>query len=318
MSANKTRVFLKGVSVTSIFTVASGVLGLVYFSVMSRLLTKEDFGYFAALTGIMAVVGVFSEGGIGATIIQKKDPTKSFISTAFTLSLLMGLGCFMVIFMGAPFFANLVADDYLTTPIRVMAISLLTSPFISVGRAQLYRNLQFTRIGAANLISALTAVITSVVLAYRGYGVFSMISYALTSNLVTCLIFLSLGIRYPRVGVEKQHVKGIVSFGGWLTLSDMFNKMASLLDRLVLPKLTSIKVLGEYTRPSSFLFNMSGTISDVIDRVLFPMLSKSQDEHEAMRSVFYRAIELLNTFSIILTVVFFFNARLIMGLNGYL
>ena len=309
--SSKTTTFLKGVSVTTLFTGLSGVLGLVYFSAMSRLLTKEDFGYFAALTGIMAVVGVFSEGGIGASIIQKKDPTKGFVSTAFTMSFLLALICFAIVFTFAPFIANLIADDYLTLPLRVMAVGLLLSPFVSVGRAQLYRNLKFSKIGAINLSSSLMAVLTSVLLAYQGFGVYSMIAYAIAANIVTCLIFVLTGVKYPKISIEKEQVKGIVNFGGWLTLSDMFNKMASLVDRLLLPKLTSIKILGEYTRPSSFVFNISGQVSDVIDRVLFPMLSQTQDEKEATRQVFYRAIELLNIFSIIMAVAFFFNADLI-------
>ena len=58
---SKTDTFLKGVSITTVFTIATGVLGIVYFAVMSRLLTKADFGYFAALTGVMTVISSIAD-----------------------------------------------------------------------------------------------------------------------------------------------------------------------------------------------------------------------------------------------------------------
>ena len=68
---SKTNTFLKGVSITTVFTIATGILGVVYFAVMSRLLSKTDFGYFAALTGIMTVISSIADAGLGAAIIQK-------------------------------------------------------------------------------------------------------------------------------------------------------------------------------------------------------------------------------------------------------
>lgn len=314
MAENNTRVFLRGISVTTVFTVASGVLGLVYFSVMSRLLTKEDFGYFAAVTGIVAIVACFSDAGLGSAVVQKKEATKGFISTAFSLSLVFGASCMLLVACFAPFIANLVADDYLTKPLRLMSITLLLNSFVSVGNAQLYRNLKFARIGTISFTSNLLTTAISIFMAYKGFGLYSMIAYVVLLPFFTVLLIYTTSVKIPKFRLEKSYIKGIVSFGGWLTLSGILNKMSTLIDRLVLPKLASIKVLGAYTRPASFVTNISGQITDIFDKVLFPMLSKIQDDKESARSIFYRAIELLNTFSVILAVLFFFNAELIMSI----
>lgn len=314
MAENNTRVFLKGISVTSVFTVASSVLGLIYFSVMSRLLTKEDFGYFAAVTGIVAIVACFSDAGLGSAVVQKKNATKDFISTAFSLSFILGASCMLIVACLAPFIANLVADDYLTKPLRLMSITLLLNSFASVGNAQLYRNLKFTRIGTISFTSNVLTTAISIFMAYKGFGLYSMIAYVVLLPFFTVLLIYTTSVKIPKIKIDKSYIKGIVSFGGWLTLSGILNKMSTLIDRLVLPKLTSIKVLGAYTRPASFVTNISGQITDIFDKVLFPMLSKIQDDKESARSIFYRAIELLNSFMVILAVLFFFNAELIMSI----
>ena len=308
---SKTDTFLKGVSITTIFTIAGGVLGVVFFAIMSRLLSKADFGYFAALTGIMTVVGSVADAGLGAAIIQKKDADNAFISTAFTLSIVFGVICFLFVFFAAPLLAHLVADDYLITPLRVMSATLLFNCFTSVANAQLYRSLKFKRIGLIQFVSNLINTALSVILAIKGYGLYAMVSYVTFGPLLTTLLLYTSSVKIPQISIHSEYVKGIFSFGGWLTLSVICNKAATYIDRLVLPRMTSVETLGAYTRPSSFTSNITGTLTDIMDRVLFPMLSDIQDNRDAAVSVFYRAVELLNAFSVILGCFFIFNADLI-------
>ena len=308
---SKTDTFLKGVSITTVFTIATGVLGVVYFAVMSRLLTKADFGYFAALTGVMTVISSIADAGLGAAIIQKKDADKSFISTTFTMSFILGLSCFLIVFLSAPLFARLVADDYLTTPIRVMSVTLLFNSFTSVANAQLYRKLQFKRIGTIGFISNVFNTALSVALAIKGFGLYAMIAYATFGPFFMMVLLYSTSAKVPKPGIQKDYVKGVFSFGGWLTLSVICNKIATYIDRLVLPKMTSVETLGAYTRPTSFTSNLTCALTDIIDKVLFPMLSDIQDNRLAAINIFYRVTELLNAFSAILGCVLFFNAELI-------
>lgn len=313
-TTSKTDTFIKGISVTTVFTIAGGVLGVVFFAVMSRLLSKADFGYFAALTGIMTVVGSVADAGLGAAIIQKKDADKAFISTAFTLSILFGIICFIFVFFTAPFLARLVADDYLITPLRVMSVTLLFNCFTSVANAQLYRALKFKRIGLIQFISNIMNTALSVILAIKGFGLYAMVSYVTFGPLLTTVLLYTSSVKIPQLLIQKEYVKGIFSFGGWLTLSVICNKAATYIDRLVLPRMTSVETLGAYTRPSSFTSNITGTLTDIMDKVLFPMLSDIQDDRNAAVSVFYRSIELLNAFSVILGCLFIFNAELIITL----
>lgn len=307
----KTDTFLKGVSITTVFTIASGVLGVVYFAIMSRLLSKADFGYFAALTGIMTVVGAIADAGLGAAIIQKKDADKPFVSTVFTMSLGLGLFCFLIVFVLAPVLARLVADDYIITPLRIMSVTLVFHSFTSVANAQLYRALKFKRIGTIGFISNVVNTSLSVILALKGLGLYAMISYVTFGPILTTLMLYTSSVKVPRIGIQRSYVKGIFSFGGWLTLSVICNKIATYIDRLVLPRMTSVETLGAYTRPASFTNNITGSLSDIMDKVLFPMLADIQNDRKAAVNIFYRAVELLNSFSAVLGCLFFFNAQLI-------
>ena len=43
---------MRGFGSQTLIVIGIGVVNLIYFSVMSRLLSKEDFGYFAIITAI--------------------------------------------------------------------------------------------------------------------------------------------------------------------------------------------------------------------------------------------------------------------------
>ena len=81
---------IKGMSSQTLVTIVLGVVEIVAFSIMSRLLTQEDFGYYAAITAVTVVFASFSETGIGAAIIQRKEINQRYIDNAFTLSFIFG------------------------------------------------------------------------------------------------------------------------------------------------------------------------------------------------------------------------------------
>ena len=87
MRTSRTSTFLKGLSVQTVFTFIMAVLEIVVFALMSRLLSKTDFGYFAALAGVMTIFQSISEAGLGAAVIQKKIQRRNSYLLRFTLVL---------------------------------------------------------------------------------------------------------------------------------------------------------------------------------------------------------------------------------------
>ena len=153
MVSNRTKILFQGISIQTLITIIMGVLEVVYFAIMSRLLLKSDFGYFAAISGIMVICMSLSEAGLGAAVIQKKDASDSHISTAFTLSFLLGLAFSIIVFILSEKIANILVDNTLTMPLRLMSSTIFLHSLISVGNAILYRKLAFKRIGINSIVA---------------------------------------------------------------------------------------------------------------------------------------------------------------------
>lgn len=242
MENNKTQSFFRGMSTQTIITVVMGVMEIVVFAIISRLLTKSEFGYYAAISGIIAIFLSISEAGLGSSIIQKKDASREFIGTAFTWSFILGTTISLLVVLLAPFLANIIADSTLTAPLRVMAITVLFNSLISVGNGILYRKLAFKTVGIIGVTSYLVASIVSIVMASHGMGLMSVVAIPVVTSIVKIILLVCV-VQYPKFVIRKSETKEIVSYGGWLTLGVIFNSLTHQLDKLLLPKWMSVKVL---------------------------------------------------------------------------
>lgn len=314
MAETKTSTFFKGLSVQTVVTFVIGGMEMVLFALFSRLLTKTDFGYFAAMTGVIAVCQSISEAGLGSSIIQKKDASEQFVSTAFTLSISIGVLFSVLVFFLSPLLARLVADEYLTTPLRIMSASFVLNSLISVGNAQLYKRLEFKRVGIIRCVSYLMAGIIGVVLAFNGFGLYAIVAYTLLESMFIVILLYSTSVRFPEFSFSKSDSKGIIHFGGWLTLGVILNNLTRQLDKIVTSRLISVEALGSYNRPAGFVSNLTSRITGIFDNVLFPMLSDLQDQKVRVLGVFYKSISLLNSISAVLSAFFFFNAEFVISI----
>lgn len=308
---SNTRKVVKGISSQTLVTIVLGVVEIVSFSIMSRLLTKEDFGYYAAITAITAIFSAFSETGIGSAIIQRKDLTKRFIDNAFTINLIFGAFLSLLLMVLAGPLAKMVVDSSMKVPLMLMSVTLLSNCLISVNTAQMKRKLQFLRVGVINLIAQVITVSIAIVLAINGFGYYAIIAKGILNDLLVLILsYVLVHTRY-NLALDKETFKAIFNFSGWLMASTLFRNLAHRMDRLLLPRLISVEALGSYNRPKEFVGNISTRLNGIFDTALFPVLSGLQDDKKHLRSAFLRSFYYMNVFASLLTLAFVINSELI-------
>lgn len=309
--SSNTKKVLKGISSQTLVTLVLGVVEIVSFSIMSRLLTKEDFGYYAAITAVTSVFQAFSQTGIGSAIIQKKDVDKRFINNAFTLSFIFGFVISVaLLFLSGPL-SRMVADESMKTPLMLMSVTLLLNCLTSVNISIMHKRLQFLRIGLINLISLVVTTLVAIWLAIKGHGYYAIITKAILTSILTYFISLFLCKTKFGVALDKTTFKNIFSFSGWLMASTLFSNLAHQVDRLLMPRLLSITALGAYNRPKDFIEQISSKLNGIFDSALFPVLSELQNDKERLANTLRRSLYYLNIFAMLLSLAFVFNSRLI-------
>ena len=302
---------VKGMSSQTLVTIILGIVEIISFSSMSRLLTQEDFGYYAAITAITVVFATFSETGIGSAIVQQKTLTKHYVDNAFTLSLAFGGFISVLLFVLARPLSRMVADESMKVPLMLMSGTLLLNCLTSVNVSLMHRRLQFLRMGLIKLISLVFTTCIAVWLAYEGYGYYAIIAKAVLGSVITFILSLVLcGTRFG-LDFDKHTIKTIFSFSGWLMASSLFRNLSHQVDKLLMPNLLSVNALGAYNRPKDFVEQISTKINSIFDSALFPVLSGIQDNREALKSAFKRSTYLMNIFALLITMGFMFNSELL-------
>ena len=310
MSSNTQKV-IKGVSSQTLVTIVLGVVEIVSFSIMSRLLSQKDFGYYAAIIAVATIFQSLTETGIGSALIQKKELDKDYIDNAFSLSLIFGIIISGLLCLSSGLLAKLVADETMTVPLRLFSITLICQCLSSVNLSLMQRQLQFLRIGLINISSLVITTTIAVILALKGFGYYAILTKAvLQSILVLIISYFAVKTKYKFV-VNIAEYKHIFNFGGWLMASAVFRNLAHQVDRLLMTSLFSIETLGLYTRPKEFINSISGKFNSIFDSVLFPVLSTIQDEKERLQKSFTDAVYFLNMLGGFVAIVFFFNSELI-------
>lgn len=309
--ASNTQKVVKGMSSQTLVTIVLGVVEIVSFSIMSRLLTAEDFGYYAAITAITAIFATFSETGIGSAIVQQKELTKRYIDNAFTISLIFGLIISIALFSLSGVLSRSVADITMRLPLMLMSATLLLHCLTSVNTSLMHRKRQFFKIGSIKLVSLVITTVVAIWLAYKGYGYYAIIIKAVLGSVITYFMSLIMCKTHFGFALDKETFKRIFSFSGWLMASAFFKHLAHQVDRLLMPRLLSVSALGSYNRPKDFIEQISNKLNDIFDTALFPVLSGIQDNKGALKSAYQRSMSLMNIFGLLLTLGFLFNSGLI-------
>lgn len=308
---SNTQKVVKGVSSQTIVTILQGVVEIVGFSIMSRLLSEQDFGYFAAISAISAIFSTFADAGIGSAVIQHKDLNQDYINHAFTLNLLFGLFASMLLCFSSGPVSKYVADETMKLPLILISSTLLLGCLSSVDLSIMQRKLQFLRVGFIKLCSIIITTLVAIILATKGFGYYAILTKAILNSVLILFLAHLLSHTHYRLAFNRKVFKQIWGFSGWLMASGFFREIADQVDRLMMSSLFSVTTLGIYSRPKDFINSICGRLNTIFDSVLFPVLSSFQDDNERVIRSYQYALYFLNVFGLFSTFFFMFNSELL-------
>lgn len=313
MSSDKQKV-VQGLTSQTVVTILTGIVDIVSFSIMSRLLTQTDFGYFASMMAITTVFYSLADTGIGAALVQRKDLDKKFIDNAFTLSFIIGTLLTSILFVSSGWLAELVADESMKKPLQFLSITLLLYCISSVDLSLLQREMKFYHIGCVRLSSSIITTVVAVSLALLDWGYYAILIKAVLDSIITAIIALLLTRRKCVFSLNRSICGQIIHFSGWLMLSAFFRNISYQIDRLLMPRLFSIATLGMYSRPKDFINTVSNQSGRIFDMVLFPVLSEFQTEKARLKEYYRKSLYFINLFTIVITTAMVFNSELLIRL----
>ena len=289
--------------------------------ILAKLLLPNEFGLVGMCTIFIAVAGAASELGMSAALIQKKndEEAEEMYSTAFWSGLLWGLGIFLLLsFVIGPFAASFYEEQMLNLLIPVLSLGILIKPFSLIHTVILTRNMDFKSLAKILNISTLIAGVFSITGAYMfDLGVWALIANSLFSVLLSLpLLFIKTKWK-PKMEWNKLHFKNIFGFGAYSSSTVMFSTLTYNIDNLMIGKLLGSSLLGAYTLSFSLTEQFRQAISGILNKVMYPVFGKSQDNKDKLTGYFLKIIN-INAILIypIMTFLLIFAEEIIIGFFG--
>lgn len=259
--------------------------------ILARLLMPEAFGTISLMMVFINILSVFIDSGMGSALIQKKDADDLDFSTVFYFNLFMCSFMYLILFLCAPLIAEFYNNSELTLLVRVIGLSLLFSGVKSIQQAYVFKNMLFKNFFFSTLIGTVISAVVGITVAYKGYGVWALISQNLTNNVIDMIIIWCLVKWRPKWTFSFERLKGLFSYGWKLLASALLDTGYNQLRALIIGKVYSTADLAYYTKANNFPSIIITNVNSSIDSVLLPLMSSVQDSVESVKGMTRRAMK---------------------------
>ncbi|MCR9253807.1 MAG: lipopolysaccharide biosynthesis protein [bacterium] len=293
MSTSKIKSGLKWNGLNQVLTQVSIFVGSV---ILARILSPNEFGTVAMVTIISSFALMFLDIGFSQAMIQKSSISVRLISTVFWLNNGIGLLFATLFFLCSPLIASFYGIPDLLGLSRVISISFILGSLPQIPRVLLTRELNFKYLAIVNMISVPVSYIIGIVLAYRGAGLWSIISQILISGtLTTVLYWLKVKWR-PLFHCNVKDIYEIWNYSINTFLNQFLEYWSRYLGSFLLGKSIGAFELGIYNRSITFVSLPVRNFSQVISSTIFPILAKSINEKEDVRLRYLKMSKLQSFF----------------------
>ena len=270
----------------------SFVLGLI----LARLLLPSDYGMIGMLGVFTAFAGSFVDCGFGSALIRKLNRSEADCSTIFYYNLGASILVYIILYCTAPFIAHFYDQPLMISVVRIACLTLPIGALCSVHSNLLYCRLRFKDIAIGNILAAFFSGCIGLFLAYNDYGVWALVCQGIIASLVSCCYLWRVSGWKPLWVFSVGSFKELFGYGSKLMLSGWLNTLYVQLSPLIIGRFYSSTVLGYYTRAQSYAYFPSSNIMGILQQVVFPVLSRLQDEDRQLIVVYRKYIKICAAF----------------------
>jgi len=288
------------------FTDTFFVKGIMFFAMilLARWIGPTDFGLIGIIAVFIAIGRSLTDSGMTNSLIRTKNPEQADYSTVFIVNIIMSLLVYVIVYIVAPFIADFFGYKILINIIRIYCILFLIIAFSAVQLAILTKRMEFKKITKINFPSTLVGVSIGLYLGYHDYGVWSIVWMYLSTEFVRSVLLWLFSDWKPRLIFSSTKFKFHFKFGYKLVLSSLLDIVFKNLYNLLIGKYYSAQTLGFYERSKQFCEYPSSSLTAIISKVAYPMLSQIQDDPKRLNYIYRK----------LLRISFFIIAPLMLGL----
>lgn len=302
--------------------IAVKAMSFVEFLILAKLLIPEHFGLVATADLAINALLLFQELGFGAALIYRQEDIEEAADTAFWAVLGTSTALYVVAFLAAPLVASIFSKTpasaaEVTSILRVLAVTLVISALGKVHYTLLAKELDFRRKVIPEFLGQLGGAITSLALAFLGFGAWSIVyGRVLEASAMTILVWAFFRWR-PRFRFHRKLTGEMFAYAKHILGSQVLVFFITNIDDAFVARLAGPAALGLYGLAYK-LSNMPATeVSRVVAQVMFPTLSTIREDLVAFKRAFLTSTRYVSLVAIPISLcIVFFASDFVLGVYG--
>jgi PST family polysaccharide transporter len=260
---------------------------------LARSLSADDYGLMSMSNFFVNFLQQLGDLGTGSAIVQREQVSPRLVSSLFWMNFLLGLVGAILLWASAPLMALYYKEPRVILPLSILALSFPLAGLGIVPQSLLVRNMEYRKLAIVEVGAAVMAALVSVVLAWNGAGVWSLVAGSLTMAVISSLLGWFYSGWLPMWVLDWGEIRSVFGFSMNLTGFVMFNYFARNTGHLIVGRYLGAAALGYYQMAYSLLLYPLQAVSSVLGRVMFAAFSRMQADPERFRLAIQRYLTLL-------------------------
>ena len=268
-----------------------------------RVLSPDDYGLMAIAQAFMSFMLGFANLGLGDALLQAEDAPRRLRSFAFGMLLLVSAVLTVGLSLAATPIAAWYGDPRLVPLLQLSSLGFLFNAFTMLPRTMLAKEMRMRPIFAADLSSGVLGAGVTTVLAFTGYGVWSLMLGWVASNVVRQAAFLIVGAQFyewPRLSIAA--IRPLLRFGAFATLEYTAFIVMTTADVLIVSKLLGEVDVGIYTVVLNFAALPLSKVAPIVNQIAFPAFAMVQSDRKEASYYLLKGVRMM---AVLIVPVFF-------------
>lgn len=255
-----------------LFRFAEKSLGLISTVILARILVPEDFGLVAMAMSIISLVELASSFSFETVLIQQEQPTRAHYDTAWTLNVLFGASCAVVMIALSKPAAVFYSEPRLVAVVCVIASGWVLQSLENVGVVDFRRQMDFRKEFAFLALKKVVGFSVTVFLAFTLRNYWALVAGMMAGRLTGVVSSYVMSPFRPRLGLSAR--RELFRFSSWLLVANIVNFAETRFAHFFVGRVEGPAALGLFTVGSDIASLPTTELSAPINRAAFPGYSR--------------------------------------------
>lgn len=283
---------IRGIFALTTRTFTIQIISLISNFLLTIFLSPTIFGVFFVVSAAIAFLSYFSDIGLAAALIQKKEKiTDDDLKTTFTIQQILVISIVLIAILASEAigsFYNLNDNGILL--FQALSASFFLSSLKTIPSIILERSLRFEKLVIPQIVETLVFSILAVTLAIKGFGVNSFTIAVLGRGMSGLIAMYIIAPWKIQIGISRESASKLLSFGIPFQANSFLALVKDDLLIAYLGKILPLAEVGYIGFAQKWALTPLRLIMDNVIRITFPSFSRLQNEKETLSKALEKSI----------------------------